>query len=101
MIYSLTGSILGLSSRPISVPDDIFIAPNCTENDNVIEIPMFIPDATSGGFFARILSILLQNQAVYPSLFATHGSRLPFADALCGLWHKQDESQNKSKNLFR
>lgn len=39
-----------LSSRPISVSDDIFIVLQGSQNDNVIERPMFIPDATSSGF---------------------------------------------------
>ena len=39
-----------LSSRPISVSDDIFIVPQGPQNDIVIESPMFIPDVTSGGF---------------------------------------------------
>lgn len=39
-----------LSSRPISVSNDIFIVPQGPQNDIVIERPMFMPDATSGGF---------------------------------------------------
>ena len=39
-----------LSLRPISVSDDIFIVPQGSRNDNVIEKPMFIPDATFRGF---------------------------------------------------
>lgn len=39
-----------LSSRPISVSNDIFIVLRDPQNDNVIERPMFMPDATSGGF---------------------------------------------------
>ena len=39
-----------LSSRPISVSDDIFIVLQGSQNDIVIERPMFMPDATSGGF---------------------------------------------------
>ena len=39
-----------LSSRPISVSNDIFIVLQGSQNDNVIERPMFIPDATSGEF---------------------------------------------------
>lgn len=36
------------------------------------------------------MSVSLQNQAIQPSLFVTHGSSLPLGNALCGLWHKQD-----------
>ena len=39
-----------LSSRPISVSDDIFIVLRDPQNDIVIESPIFMPDATSGGF---------------------------------------------------
>ena len=39
-----------LSSRSISVSNDIFIVLQGSQNDNVIERPMFIPDATSSGF---------------------------------------------------
>ena len=39
-----------LSSRPISVSDDIFIVLQGSQNDNVIERPMFMPDATFRGF---------------------------------------------------
>ena len=91
-----------LSSRPISVSDDIFIVLQGSQNDNVIERPMFMPDVTFRGFFACFLSISLQNQAVKPLLFATHGGSLPLADALCGLWHKQDSNSGLkiTKNVF-
>lgn len=39
-----------LSSRPISVSDDIFIVLQSSQNDIVIERPMFMPDATFLGF---------------------------------------------------
>ena len=39
-----------LSSRPISVSDDIFIVLQGSQNDNVIERPMFMPDVTFLGF---------------------------------------------------
>lgn len=39
-----------LSSRPISVSDDIFIVLQGSQNDIVIERPMFMPDATFRGF---------------------------------------------------
>jgi hypothetical protein len=46
-----------LSSRPISVSDDIFIVLQGSQNDNVIERPMFMPDATSGEFFSIFVYI--------------------------------------------
>ena len=39
-----------LSSRPISAPDDIFIVLQGSQNDIVIERPMFMPDVTFLGF---------------------------------------------------
>ena len=39
-----------LSSRQISVSDDIFIVLQGSRNDNVIERPMFCPDSTFRGF---------------------------------------------------
>ena len=39
-----------LSSRPISVSDDIFIVLQGSQNDIVIERPMFMPDVTFLGF---------------------------------------------------
>ena len=38
------------------------------------------------------MSILLQNQAIFPSLFATHGSRLPLGNPLGAFRHKQDST---------
>lgn len=49
-----------------------------------------MPDATFHGYLLAFLSTLLQNQAIYPSLFVTHGSSLPLGNALCGFRHKQD-----------
>lgn len=43
-------SSTALSSRPISVSDDVLIVPQGSQNDIVIERPMFMTDATSGGF---------------------------------------------------
>ena len=39
-----------LSSRPISVSDDVLIVLQGSQNDNVIERPMFMPDVTFLGF---------------------------------------------------
>ena len=89
-----------LSSRQISVSDDIFIVPRGSRYDNVIERPMFMPDATFHGYLLAFLSTLLQNQAIYPSLFVTHGSSLPLGNALCGFRHKQDFHCNVQRNTF-
>lgn len=40
-----------LSSRPISVSDDVLIVLQGSQNDIVIERLMFMPDAASGEFF--------------------------------------------------
>ena len=137
-----------LSSRPISVSDDVLIVLRDPQNDIVIERPMFMPDATSGGFlldfclycykiklfshhFLPLIAVVCPSstpsvlsginriqrwsqskplylvfaalsmsiysvwtqeqrcQAIYPSLFATHGSGLPLRNSLSAFRHKQ------------
>ena len=65
-----------LSSRPISVSDDIFIVLQGSQNDNVIERPMFMPDATSGEF---LLDFCLYRYKIKP--FSHHF--LPLIAVIC------------------
>ena len=65
-----------LSSRPISVSNDIFIVLQGSQNDNVIERPMFIPDATSSGF---LLDFCLYRHKIKPF----HYHFLPLMAVVC------------------
>ena len=55
----------------------------------VIKRPMFMPDATSGGF---LLDFCLYRYKIKPFIhhFATHGRGLPLGNALRYFRHKQD-----------
>src|SRR5699024_7762546 len=70
-----------LSSRPISAPDDIFIVLQDSRNDNVIERPMFMPDATflglSSGFCLYCYKIKLSSHHFLPLMAVVCPSETP------------------------
>ena len=90
-----------LSSRPISASDDIFIVPQGSKNDNVIERPMFIPDATFLGFLLHFCpychKIKLYSHHFLPLMAAVCPSLTPSVDS--GINRIQRWSQSKSLYL--
>ena len=90
-----------LSSRPISASDDIFIVPQGSKNDNVIERPMFIPDATFLGFLLHFCpychKIKLYSHHFLPLMAVVCPSLTPSVDS--GINRIQRWSQSKPQYI--